>query len=324
MTCFLLNFLIFFVTSTSFFPFSNDNPIPVLYEPVDSVLACKQCLLLSEQTEHRVAIADVEKGKIIWEWKAAAPDIQEQHIKWFNNISDAKLVYTGKYILTTASGGGVALIRIADHKTVFYAYAGGNTHSVEVLPDGNIVSASSTGNYLTVFRVDTLHQQDNVYSKKVPVAFGHNIVWDHKRQILWTAAMNQLIAYKYNFKCAQPDLTIVETIDLPGTQAHDLFPVYGEDRLYLTNTTDVYQVDLATKKLARMDMPYKHVKSISSGPNGFPVIISHPKEQWWTDEITDTKGKTVFYQSGLKIYKARWMVNNKFSYPSQNPFTICH
>jgi len=85
---------------------------------------CKKCILLAEQSEHRVAIADADRGQIVWEWKPSLSNVDPMYWKWFSNPSDVKTVYGGKYILTTASGGGVALIRIADRKTMFYAYAG--------------------------------------------------------------------------------------------------------------------------------------------------------------------------------------------------------
>src|SRR5690606_31584879 len=123
-----------------------------------------------------------------------------------SNPSEAKVVYDGKYVLMTASGGAAALIRIADKKVMFYAYAGGNTHSAELLPDGNIVSASSTGNYLTVFKVDTVNFPENVYKKNISIEDGHNVVWDRERNLLWSTSNNRLVSFKYNNNCAEPDL----------------------------------------------------------------------------------------------------------------------
>ncbi|MET7000199.1 DUF6528 family protein [Chitinophaga defluvii] len=289
--------------------------------PVDK---CKQCIVLAEQSQHRIAIADVKKQEIIWEWQPAASNVKPEHVKWFSNPSDAKVVYEGKYVLTCASGGGVALIRIADKKTVFYAYAGGNTHSIELLPDGNIVSASSTNNHLTLFRVDTVNFPEGVYQQQVPIAFGHNVVWDRKGQRLWSAAMHELIAFKYNFNCAQPELVKDTVIQLPGTEAHDLFPVYGQDALWLTNTTQVYQYEIATHQLKEAPVRFQaHIKSVSSGPRKFPVIIMKPKTSWWSDTVLDTNGNAVFKQEGLKIYKARWVLPNAFSYPEVNPLNVC-
>lgn len=280
--------------------------------PADS---CRQCIVLSEQSQHRVAIADIPSQHIVWEWHAALSNVKPEHVKWFNNPSDAKVVYNGKYVLTCASGGGVALIRIADKKTVFYAFAGGNTHSAELLPDGNIVAASSTGNYLTLFSVDTLRAPEQVYSKKVSIAFGHNVVWDKQRKLLWSAAMAELKAFRYNFNRQRPDLLPDTTIALPGTEAHDLFPVYGADALWLTNTTHVYRYNVSSHQLTAANTSYQeNIKSITSGPDGLPVIIIKPKTSWWTDEVLDTNGKRVFYQEGLKIYKARWVLPNTFSY----------
>lgn len=292
-------------------------------DPPASVADCKKCIILAEQSQARIAIADVPSKKIIWEWKSETGVKNPDHVKWFSNPSDAKVVYNGQYVLMNASGGGVALIRIADKKTVFYAFAGGNTHSAELLPDGNIVSASSTGNYLTLFTVDTLHFPENVYSKNIPIDFGHNVVWDNKNHLLWSAAGTEMKSFKYNGNCTQPDLTLTETIHLPGKEGHDLFPVYGENALWFTNTTNVYKFDIATKALTQADVLQANIKSVSNGPEGFPVIVSKPKESWWTDEVVDAKGNSVFYQPGLKIYKARWVLPNSFSYPANHSVKQC-
>jgi hypothetical protein len=101
---------------------------------------------------------------------------------------------------------------------------------------------------------------------------------------------------------------------LPGGQSHDLFPMMSGDILWLTNTTQVYKVDLAARRLLPAETLQKGVKSISSGAAGAPTILSVPQEQWWTDEVLDTKGNSVFKQKGLTIYKAHWLVINTFSY----------
>jgi hypothetical protein len=114
-------------------------------------------LVLADQSTNRVIIADIAARTIVWEWK---PTGTLSNASWFTNMSDAKPVLNNQYILATASTGGVALIRIADKKTVFYTYAGnGNTHSAELLPDGNIVAACSTGGYLILFKTDTAAAQ---------------------------------------------------------------------------------------------------------------------------------------------------------------------
>lgn len=298
-------------------------PPAVLPDPPASVAGCKKCIVLAEQSQVRVAIADMPSKKIIWEWKPESSVKNPDHVKWFSNPSDAKVVYNGQYVLMSASGGGVALIRIADKKAVFYAYAGGNTHSAELLPDGNIVSASSTGNFLTLFTVDTLQFPDNVYKKNIPIDFGHNVVWDQQNQLLWTAAGTELKSFTYTANCTQPDLILKETIHLPGKEAHDLFPVYGENALWFTNTTNVYKINMATKALTKAAVLQPNIKSVSSGPDGFPVIIIKPKQSWWTDEVIDARGNSVFYQPGLKIYKARWVLPNSFSYPTNHIMKQC-
>src|SRR5687768_8363502 len=69
---------------------------------------CKQCIVLCEQSVHRIAILDLEEKKMVWEWlPAQADNIKKEHASWFTNPSDAKPVYGGQAILMNASGGGV-------------------------------------------------------------------------------------------------------------------------------------------------------------------------------------------------------------------------
>ncbi|SEW40696.1 DUF6528 family protein [Chitinophaga arvensicola] len=285
--------------------------------------SCRKCIVIAEQSQHRIVIADLSSGAVIWEWKPEHSNVQPAHVKWFSNPSDAKMVYNNEYVLMNASGGGVALIRVADRKAVFYAYAGGNTHSAELLPDGNIVSASSTGNYLMLFKTDTIRYPDSVYTKKVPIDFGHNVVWDKEQQLLWSAARNHMHAFRYNFNCETPDLLPDTVFALPGTEAHDLFPVYGENNLWLTNTTHVYKFDVATRQLKEAAVLQADIKSISSAGAGLPTILIRPKESWWTDEVLDATGRRLFIQKGWKIYKARWVIPNTFSYPANDQLHLC-
>lgn len=282
-------------------------------------------LIITDQSQNRIARVDLKTQSIVWEWKAAT-GIPAKDVAWFSNISEGKLVYNGKYLLITASGGGVALVRISDKATVFYCFVGGNTHSAEILPDGNIVAASSTGKLLTLINVNLSSFPDNVYKKTVVLDDAHNVVWDKQRQVLWSANKNKLVAYTYNFNCKAPDLSVKETIDLPASGCHDLFPVYGEDALWLSTSAKAWKVDLKTRNI-KESSTLPRIKSVDSGPEGYPVITLQgidTGQQWYNDKVQDLTGKTIFQMTGLKMYKARWEFKNDFSYPANDEIKTCN
>lgn len=282
-------------------------------------------LIITDQSQNRIAKVDLKTQTIVWEWKAAT-GIPAKDVAWFSNISEGKLVYSGKYMLITASGGGVALVRISDKATVFYCYVGGNTHSAELLPDGNIVTASSTGKLLTLINVKLSGFPDNVYKKTLVVDDAHNVVWDKQRQVLWSANKDKLVAYTYNFNCSAPDLTVKESINLPASGCHDLFPVYAEDALWLSTSSKAWKVDLKTRNI-KESSALPRIKSVDSGPEGYPVITLQgidTDKQWYNDKVQDLNGKTIFQMAGLKMYKARWDLKNDFSYPVNDDIKTCN
>ena len=277
-------------------------------------------LILADQSQNRVIIADVSTNTIAWEWKPST------NTSWFVNMSDARPVCGNQYILATASAGGVALVRIADKKTVFTAYAGnGNTHSAELLPDGNIVAACSTGGYLILFHTDTTTQPYSGYTKKVTLDDAHNVVWDKQRQLLWSASGNKLYAYHYNFNCTQPDLSLADSITLPATGCHDLFADYGKDSLLLSTSSKVWTVGLKARTVTQISN-YARIKSVSSGPSPYVTALMQSidtDQLWWNDTIIDLNGNTIYHLAGLKAYKARWLLDNPFSYTSATTLTLC-
>ncbi len=284
---------------------------------------CLRCLVLTEQARPSIRIVETLTGNTVWEWQPAQAEELEDPA-WFSNPDEAKPVYDRKYLLVTASGGGVALIRIADKKVVFSAYAGGNPHSAELFPDGNLAVASSTGNYLTIFRLDTAASSEAPYKQQHDLPSGHNVVWDRKREVLWSAAKNKLYSFVYNFDCERPDVILQDSLPLPGNNAHDLFPVFGKDSLWLTNTSDVYLIDLKARRTFRADVAHReHIKSVSSGPEDYPVILLSPEESWWSDKVRDTRGEVIFEEKGFRIYKARWFLPNAFSYPEKHVLGSC-
>lgn len=282
-------------------------------------------MIITDQAEPAIDIVDIARdGQRIWSWSPSRSNIPADKLGWFSNPDDAKPVYNNKYLLINASGGGVALVRIADGETVFYAHAGKNPHSSEVLPDGNIVTASSTDNRLVIFHVDTSVSPETVYRKVLFMPFAHNVVWDKKRKILWSAGDRYLYALQYNFNCRFPDLTLKDSFRIPGNDAHDLFPVYGTDSLWLTNPGGVYTIDLKSMQVSPAHFKFtENIKSVSSGPSGWPVIAMKPKTSWWSDKVLDSKGNILFEEAGMKIYKARWFLPNEFSYDLSKQLIFC-
>jgi streptogramin lyase len=286
-------------------------------------------VIAADQLNERLVMIDLNHdNRETWEWKAAEdPNVLPEHAKWFINLDECKPVFDGKYLITTASGGGVGLIHIASRKAVWYGFAGGNAHSAEVLPDGNIVSASTTGNYLTLFVTDpedTTHR-----SIKYDFPDVHNCTWDKTRELLWCAGKNRIRAYKYNNDRKNPALTLFKTVNMPQGNAHDLFPVYGStDELWLSNSSHIYRYNITRNKFTEYKTSagatIASVKSIQAGPEGYVTFMDQANgiggESWRTDRLTDFDGNIVYQNDNVGIYKARYFLTNSFSYPDKHKF----
>lgn len=119
-----------------------------------------------------------------------------------------------------------------------------------------------------------------------------------------------------------PRITKESETSIPeGNWAHDLFPVYGENALWLTNNDYAMKVSGSDLSMETVGFSQSDIKSVSSGPEGFPTVLLIPKaDEWWNTKVIDTEGRTVFEQNGMQIYKARWFLDNPYSYPAKHDF----
>jgi len=259
---------------------------------------------------------------IRWDWDPKAePKLTEKERGSFLAISDCKPAFGTDCVLIAASGGGVALVRVADKKLLFYGFAGGNTHSVALLPDGNVVAASSTGGYLSLFATPENMTEEGFQGttsifKKIPFVDAHGVVWDAKRKTLWALGGEDLVGYEYVGTKQEPDLKEIYRAKLEGAAfgGHDLYPAPGYDAL-MTTGRGVCVFDPTTREFTEVSN-MKHVKSISVSPEGL-TLMQRAVVEWWSETIFfgDAKDSAVGTYSGAKFYKARWFVPNKFSEP---------
>lgn len=268
-------------------------------------------IICTEQFSTRLIIYDSEvtdwdqPSAQLWEfvplYNSSVPDSK---LRLFTAFSEVKPVFGGSHILSTASGGAVCLINVAENVTEFCEDAGGNVHSAEILPDGNIVSASSSGNYLTLFD----RRRGTV--SRFPSADAHGVVWDRKRECLWSSCLYGITRWEYD----GTSLVCRETYEpYPGKKfgGHDLYPVCGSpDEFYLSGSaTTVFHAE--QKSFRFLDDRAPGLKSISRHPDG-RVLVTMAKRHWWTDTVSLYEdGKAVPFRTmkNMWYYKARWMID---------------
>lgn len=277
-------------------------------------------IMCGEQKSGRLLLLDAEADwsgpkAILWQWSAAqSPDITNAHKGWFGFPTECKRVLGGTHVLMSASGGAVALIRMADGKAVFYAHPGGNPHSAEILPDGNVVCAASEG-FIASFCTEPAASQSPEQAKfsTQKLAGAHGVVWDKARQRLWALGSKELIRCTYNASRSAPALEVEARFKLPGFGGgHDLFPVPGTRKLFVTGQR-VWTFDTEKETFADFD-PCPSVKCVTQKDAGGLVFFMQPTKSWWSDSIVSPDGKVKKTLAGARFYKVRWWVPNAFSY----------
>ncbi|MBU6494399.1 MAG: hypothetical protein KGQ45_16655 [Burkholderiales bacterium] len=164
-----------------------------------------------------------------------------------------------------------------------------NVHSAEVLPDGNVVIADSNGYlYLLAKPGDARDvHQPMAQSKWYELDFAHGVVWDQRSERLYALGHDKIavFAYRAGATPAASALVLQTTFDIgryyercqryPAVcpedgnwkdGGHDLYPVPGTRKLFVTTGERVFTFDLDANRAggAAVLEPYAPMFAIDS------------------------------------------------------------
>ncbi len=190
-------------------------------------------IVITEQASKRILVLPADRTswqnrKISWAWAPNAANGLADLVGSWSNPSDAKLAERNgrKYLLTSASGGFAAVVPYPAGDRAYWATnAGGpaNPHSIELLPDGNVAVAASTGGWVRVYTASQ-GQRSTTYTE-YPLVGAHGVVWDAGRNVLWALGTHALVALSVGGTPAAPVVTERRSVPLPSEGGHDLQPV---------------------------------------------------------------------------------------------------
>jgi len=264
-------------------------------------------VIITDQKNSALRIYDLNNddwSKPEWEWTIDAPT--------FTHVDGVKYRFDPlnkmNVIALCSSGGYAAVVTYPGGEVLSYVpRAGNNPHSVEILPDGALVVASSTGNTIRIY--DTSYYGDiSEYYTEVEFPSAHGVLWDPENEVLWALGMNAIQAYTVTKDHEMIPLENMRT-SLPSPGGHDLSPVYGDsDLMWVTTDSNVYQFRKSTGKFEKTYDGWKNlmllgtVKGIGSFEDGTVVYAQQngTYREWNTNLVTYG-----YYNPETEMYELR-------------------
>lgn len=271
--------------------------------PKNEVIVCGDDKLLVVDLDR----SDGKDVAVVWSWCSKGSDLPDEYEKYFASMDECKTEKDGKWILVTSSGGGAAVIERPSGKCLFYAGKVGGAHSIELLPGNRLaVARSNEKGGIDIF---DLSESDKVLAT-YPFEWGHGVIWNAKRQLLYALGFNELRAYSLvDWKSAKPALKLEKTWKLPTDDGHDLNRI-SDDELGFSTSFGVYTINLNTEEIA----PFKplegkkFIKSFNYDKKSGSLIYTQGEIEWWTHHVYLENPEKVLCIDSVNLYKVRPVV----------------
>ncbi|MFE5323657.1 DUF6528 family protein [Paenibacillus sp. NPDC056579] len=292
-------------------------------------------IAVSDQASKKILVMDPaasdwnSPSAVKWSWAPSGTNGFAEFTSFWGLPTEARVrdsqFFGGKVMLVTDSRGLAAAIPYpAGNFKYWAANVGGNPHAAEILPNGNIAVAASTGGWVRVY-TSSQSCHSEVYAE-YKLTSAHGVLWDPEKEILWTLGNSAIVGLKVGGTAAAPTLQEHVRLNVSSLNGHDIQPVYGDtDRLWVASGGKVYQYVKSTNSL---DLTYSGagsisrdgVKAVGNQLSGQVVetvtdTAKTPKggctlNTWCTDSVDMFMPDAIKTRTGAAFYKARIMNPN--------------
>jgi len=214
-------------------------------------------------------------------------------------------------VIVIIGGQFAALVTYPEGKQLWKTNsAGNNGHCIEILPDGNIVTAASTGNTVRLFNTSKLvsDPKATVTMKEYELKDAHGVLWDPQYNVLWGLGLSQLVAFRV--ENPGPDASLVleqgKGCSLPSQAGHALAADFlDKNFLWLSTGSAVYHFDKTTNRCTtKYDysaaLNSSNVKGFGNFPNGY-FCYTNPNggygRKWASLDIAEWCTDRIYYFS---------------------------
>ncbi|WJH36663.1 DUF6528 family protein [Paenibacillus sp. CC-CFT747] len=258
----------------------------------------------TDQASRRILVMDPavedwnEEQAVTWSWAPSETNGFGRLMTAWGLPTDAKVYrserWGGEWMVVTDSLGLAAIVPYPDGDSRQWGLSvGGNPHSVELLPNGNLAVAASTGGWVRVYASSQGPDAETFAEYAFPGA--HGLVWHPGSRLLWAVGDHHLVSLSIEGSDSEPLIRETAKVPLPTPYGHDLQPVCGDDdRLWVSTGSRVYQFVFSTGMFLT-DFPgseaasRQDVKTVGSQPSG-QIVQTVPQAAgslyvWTTDTV---------------------------------------
>ena len=251
--------------------------------------------IATDITNHSIVVFDLnacdgdftkltdDSVSVVWEW-----DPEEDPTCKGNpgaGIDSAKYRYSAYYerdvIIACSSGGWAGVIDYEEKKVLWEYEIGNGPHSIEMLPNGDVVVACSSDPGALVYV--PLSAGVTRPSSSIPSLYCHGVSWDPENEWLWVLEDTGVYAATItDMGTAEGKISRIggvgDTFGGGEAGGHAFSPVYGEPGKYWASSGQyLWQFDTETEELTRSYNRYgalthsNNIKGIASFPDGTVV-----------------------------------------------------
>lgn len=249
---------------------------------------------------------------LLWSWKPADSGI-DNAVGW-TLPNDARLrrmpVWGDREFMVTCSGYGLLAVVSYPEKIRKWSINVGkqpNLHGIELLPNGNVAVAASTGGWVRIYTAS--QGISSGHYTEFLLEDAHNVLWDPSRNVLWALGQDQLVQLRVEGTAAEPQLTLAKRVKLPETSGHDLEAKLGDpNTLWITTGHSTWSFDKQTEQATRLKND-AGVKSINNQPGTGQLIETKPHatctQNTWCTDVIEFAAPEDTRRRQMAVYRAR-------------------